>query len=83
MPKRCLDCDRVTLPNDSTGKSVKQCSYCLSTKLECDHPSSSYSKEKRCFICGTCGYEDHNEVERVKKHLNANPTLSKIFNLLS
>ena len=65
MPKRCLICDKVTLPND-IGISAKQCSYCLSTKLKCDHPSSSFSKERRCFICGICGYEDYKDVERLK-----------------
>ncbi len=58
MPKRCLDCQKITLPDDITGVAANQCEHCQSHNLECDHPSSQYNKTKKCFVCSTCGHEE-------------------------
>lgn len=67
MPQRCLDCEKVTLPTHDTGISATQCEHCQSINLECDHPSSEYSKEKCCFVCSTCGHEDNSGLKTLRK----------------
>lgn len=67
MPKKCLDCNKVTLPNDDNGLSAINCEHCGSDKLTCDHPSNHYVQEKGCFVCSTCGYESKNGLNKLRK----------------
>ena len=83
MPQRCLDCNKVTLPDDNTGQSVNQCKHCQSFNLVCDHPSGSYSKDKKCFVCSTCGYEYHHELKSLRKYAKTNTDFSTIYELLN
>ncbi len=83
MPQRCLDCDKVTLPNDETGESAKQCAHCQSLKLECDHPSGHYDQEKRCFVCGTCGHEYHHGLKQLRTLAQSHSSLSELGKLLN
>ena len=76
-------CNKVTLPDDNTGKSVNKCEHCQSFNLICDHPSGSYSKEKKCFVCSTCGYEYHHGLNSLRKYAKANTDLSKLHTLLN
>lgn len=82
MPQRCLDCNQVTLPNDDTGLSAFTCEHCGSTNLTCDHPSSHYDKEKRCFVCSTCGYEHKRGLKQLQKLAENNESLSQLAKLL-
>ncbi len=78
MPKRCKDCNKVSLPNDE-GLSAETCQYCDSSNLECDHPSSNFDKQKQCFVCGACGHEDHQSVAKLRKSVTDYPFLNKII----
>lgn len=83
MPKRCLDCDRVTLPNDESGLSATNCEHCGSVKLTCDHPSGHYVQDRNCFVCSTCGYEYQNGLKQLRKLAEKNNNLSQLANLLN
>lgn len=82
MPQQCLDCNNVTLPNDDTRKSATQCEHCLSTNLECDHPSGHYCTEKRCFVCHICGHEYNRELKELRKLADNTASLSCLKQLL-
>ncbi len=83
MPQRCLDCNNVTLPNDDTKESAKQCEHCLSTNLECDHPSGHYCNERYCFVCGVCGNESYHGLKELRKLTHNNSSLSDLKELLA
>ena len=82
MPQKCLDCNKVILPNDDTGLSATACKYCGSTKLVCDHPSGHFDPIKGCFVCGTCGHEYRSGVKQLRKLAEGNNSLSKLAKLL-
>jgi hypothetical protein len=52
---RCLDpnCNDATF--DITATS---CAHCGNTKLQAEHPSGSFDKDRQAFICSHCGEED-------------------------
>lgn len=83
MPKKCLDCDEVTLPNDDTGISETTCQYCGSTNLVCDHPSGYFDPQKGCFVCSTCGYEYKSGVRQLRKLAEDNYALTQLAKLLN
>lgn len=83
MPKKCMDCHKVTLPNNDTGVSATKCKYCGSDKLTCDHPSGHFDQDRGCFVCSTCGYEYQNGVKQLRKLAERNINLSQLANLLN
>ncbi|WP_283392628.1 hypothetical protein [Photobacterium phosphoreum] len=83
MPKKCLDCDEVTLPNDDTRLSAIKCEHCGSEKLTCDHPSGHYVPDKGCFVCSTCGFEYQNGLKQLRKLAERNINLSQLANFLN
>lgn len=78
MPKRCKDCDKVSLPNDE-GYPAEKCHYCHSENLECDHPSSHFDVKKQCFICGVCGHENHDSLPELRKAAVDHPFLKEVI----